>query len=203
MFESLLKSVFGSKHDREVKRVRPAVDEINRHVEAYQALSDEDLRAQTGLFKARLAEALEGLTEPAERRAAEREALAELLPEAFAAVKEACRRLCGRSWDVVGLPAVWDMVPYDVQLIGGIMLHEGKIAEMATGEGKTLVATMPLYLNALTGRGAHLITVNDYLARRDSEWMGEIYRFLALTGGCIQQGLDPPARRPQHPSDTT
>src|SRR5258706_7195570 len=128
MFESLLKSVFGSKHDREVKRVRPAVDEINRHVEAYQALSDEDLRAQTGLFKARLAEALEGLTEPAERRAAEREALAELLPEAFAAVKEACRRLCGRSWNVVALPTTWDMVPYDVQLIGGMVIHVGRVA---------------------------------------------------------------------------
>ena len=203
MFETLLKSVFGSKHDREVKRVRPAVDEINRHLEAYRALSDEQLREKTAEFKRRLAEALEGLTEPGERRAAEQEALAELLPEAFAAVKDACRRQCGRSWDVVGLPVSWDMVPYDVQLIGGMMLHEGKIAEMATGEGKTLVATMPLYLNALAGRGAHLVTVNDYLARRDSEWMGEIYKFLGLTVGCIQQGMDPPARREQYECDIT
>jgi preprotein translocase subunit SecA len=203
MFETLLKSVFGSKHDREVKRVRPVVDEINRHFESYQALSDDELRGKTAEFRARLAEALEGVEEPEARRAAEQEALAELLPEAFAAVKDTCRRLCGRSWNVVGLPAPWDMVPYDVQLIGGIMLHEGKIAEMATGEGKTLVATMPLYLNALAGRGAHLVTVNDYLARRDSEWMGEIYKFLGLTVGCIQQGIDPPARRAQYECDIT
>ena len=203
MFESLLKSVFGSKHDREVKRVRPNVDEISRHFEGYQALSDEDMRARTAEFKGRLAGALEGVPSPEERRAAEREALAELLPEAFALVKEACRRLVGRSWNVVGLPTSWDMVPYDVQLIGGIMLHEGKIAEMATGEGKTLVATMPLYLNALAGRGAHLVTVNDYLARRDSEWMGEIYKFLGLTVGCIQQGMEPAARRVQYECDIT
>jgi len=203
MFESLLKSVFGSKHDREVKRVRPTVDEINRHFESFQALSDDDLRGKTAAFRGRLAAALEGTVEPEERRAAEQEALTELLPEAFAAVKETCRRLCGRSWDVVGLPAAWDMVPYDVQLIGGVMLFEGKIAEMATGEGKTLVATMPLYLNALARRGAHLVTVNDYLARRDSEWMGEIYKFLGLTVGCIQQGMDPPARRAQYECDIT
>jgi len=135
MFETLLKSVFGSKHDREVKRVRPAVDEINRHFESYQTLSDEELRGKTVEFRARIAEALEGVEEPEARRAAEREALDELLPEAFAAVKDVCRRLCGRSWNVVGLPVPWDMVPYDVQLIGGMMLHEGKIAEMATGEG--------------------------------------------------------------------
>src|SRR5207247_7827623 len=139
---------------------------------------DDALRGKTAEFKARIAAALEGLTDPAERRAREQEALVEVLPEAFAVVKQACHRLCGRTWEVVGLPSTWDMVPYDVQLIGGVMLHEGKIAEMATGEGKTLVATMPLYLNAVTGRGAHLVTVNDYLARRDSEWMGEIYRFL-------------------------
>ena len=145
----------------------------------------------------------EGITDDAERLAAEREALEELLPEAFAAVKEACRRLVGREWPVVGIPIRWDMIPYDVQLIGGVMLHEGKIAEMATGEGKTLVATMPLYLNALTGRGAHLVTVNDYLARRDSEWMGEIYKFLGLTVGCIQQGMDPPQRRLQYACDIT
>src|SRR6266508_4551103 len=153
MFESLLKSIFGSKHERDVKRSWPVVDEINRHVEGYKALSDEELRGKTAEFKARLAEALQDLTEPEERKAAEKEALEELLPEAFAAVKETCRRLLGRTWDVVGLPTTWDMVPYDVQLIGGIMLHEGRIAEMATGEGKTLVATMPLYLNALAGHG--------------------------------------------------
>jgi preprotein translocase subunit SecA len=188
MLETLLKSVFGSKHDREVKRVTPMVGEINRHFEAYRSLEDAGLRAKTDEFRQRLQAG---------------ETLDDLLPEAFAAVKETCRRLVGRSWSVVGIPITWDMVPYDVQLIGGIMLHEGRIAEMATGEGKTLVATMPLYLNALTGRGAHLVTVNDYLARRDSEWMGEIYQFLGLTVGCIQNQMDPPTRRTQYQCDIT
>jgi preprotein translocase subunit SecA len=203
MLESLLKTLFGSKHDRELKRVRPIVAEINRHAEAFKALPDDGMPAKTAEFKARIAAAREGLTDPAERREAEQEALAELMPEAFGLVKEACRRLCGQSWDVVGLPLGWEMVPYDVQLIGGIMLHEGRIAEMATGEGKTLVATMPLYLNALTGRGAHLVTVNDYLARRDSEWMGQIFKTLGLTVGCIQTGLDPATRRQQYLCDIT
>ena len=203
MFENILKSVFGSKHERDVKRARPLVDEVNRHFEALQGLSDEDLRAKTAEFRGRLAEALEGIEDPEERRAAEQEALQELLPEAFAVVKETCRRLAGRSWPVVGIETRWEMVPYDVQLIGGTMLHEGRIAEMATGEGKTLVATMPLYLNALTGRGAHLVTVNDYLARRDAEWMGKIYEFLGLTVGCIQGGMDPPTRRQQYACDIT
>ena len=111
--------------------------------------------------------------------------LDELLPEAFATVREACRRLLGTTVMVTGHELTWDMVPYDVQLIGGIVLHHGRIAEMATGEGKTLVATLPLYLNALAGRGAHLVTVNDYLARRDSQWMGHVYKYLGLTVGCI------------------
>ena len=120
----------------------------------------------------------------------EREVLDEILPEAFAAVKEACRRLLSKRWDVCDIETEWDMVPYDVQLIGAVVLHQGKITEMATGEGKTLVATMPIYLNALIGKGVHLITVNDYLARRDSEWMGEIYKFLGLTVGCIRNEMD-------------
>ncbi len=203
MFENLLKSVFGSKHERDVRRVQPIVEEINRHVESYRALDDEALRGKTAEFKARLAARLEGLTDEAERREAEQEFLGEVLPEAYAAVKETCRRLLGTTWDVVDIPTTWDMVPYDVQLIGGVMLHEGRIAEMATGEGKTLVATMPLYLNSLTGRGAHLVTVNDYLARRDSEWMGRIYKSLGLAVGCIQQGMDPPERREQYACDIT
>jgi preprotein translocase subunit SecA len=198
-----MKAVFGSKHDRELKRVRPIVDEINRHYESYQSLSDEELRGKTTEFKTRIAAALEGVTDPEARRVAEQDTLNDLLPEAFAAAKDACRRLCGRSWDVVGIPVTWDMIPYDEQLIGGVFLHEGNIAEMATGEGKTLVATMPLYLNALTGRGAHLVTVNDYLARRDSEWMGKIYEFLGLTVGCIQNQMDPPTRREQYGFDIT
>jgi preprotein translocase subunit SecA len=189
MFESLLKTVFGSKHDREVKRAQPIVEEINRLDGEWSALTDDQLRARTDEFRARLATG--------------NETLDDLLPEAFAAVKQACRRLCGKAWDVSGIPTTWEMVPYDVQLIGGVMLHEGKIAEMATGEGKTLVATLPMYLNALTGRGVHLVTVNDYLARRDSQWMGKIYEFLGLTVGCIQNQMDPPSRREQYACDIT
>src|SRR5207249_4316052 len=135
-------SVFGSKHDRDLRRVRPVVDEINAFAEEYQALSEEQLRERTASFRQRIAEAVAGLEDKEERRQAEQDALEGLLPEAFAAVKEACRRLVGRKWPVVGIEIAWDMVPYDVQLIGGTMLHEGKIAEMATGEGKTRVAPM-------------------------------------------------------------
>ncbi|MGH7742488.1 MAG: preprotein translocase subunit SecA, partial [Candidatus Eiseniibacteriota bacterium] len=188
MFDQLLKSIFGSKHEKDVREAQPLVGEINGFAEEFSALSDQELTAKTAEFRARLAA---------------EETLDDLLPEAFAAVKEACRRLCGRSWPVAGIGVRWDMVPYDVQLIGGIMLHRGRIAEMATGEGKTLVATMPLYLNALAGKGAHLVTVNDYLARRDSDWMGEIYKLLGMSVGCIQNAMDPPTRRQQYECDIT
>jgi preprotein translocase subunit SecA len=181
--------VFGSKHEREVRRAGPIVDEINRLFAEFESLSDDELRARTADFRARLASG--------------KDTLDDLLPEVFAAVKQACKRLCGKTWDVCGIPLTWQIVPYDVQLIGGIMLHEGKIAEMATGEGKTLVATLPMVLNALTGKGVHLVTVNDYLARRDSEWMGEIYRFLGLSVGCIQQNMEPARRREQYACDIT
>src|SRR5258706_4841593 len=205
MFDTLLKSVFGSKHDRDLKRVTPIVAECSEHLAGLEGMWAAGWRAKTAESKARIAPAVAAApdADAEARQAIEQQAMGDLLPEAFAVVKETCRRLCGRSWDIVGLPIRWDMVPYDVQLIGGVMLHEGKIAEMATGEGKTLVATMPLYLNALTGRGAHLVTVNDYLARRDSEWMGEIYKFLGLTVGCIQQGLDSAERRRQYECDIT
>jgi preprotein translocase subunit SecA len=189
MLENLLKSVFGSRHERELRRTRPLVEQINHFFTEWDALPDDAFRAKTTEFRARL--------ESGE------DTLEDLLPEAFAAVKQACKRLCGKTWDVCGIPLTWQIVPYDVQLIGGVMLHEGKIAEMATGEGKTLVATLPLYLNALTGKGVHLVTVNDYLARRDSEWMGEIYRFLGLTVGCIQQNMEPARRREQYACDIT
>ena len=189
MFKSILKTVFGSNHERQIKRVQPIVDEINRICDEWNALSDEQLQAKTAEFRQRLAEGSDTLDD--------------LLPEAFAAVKQACKRLCGKSWDVCGIPVNWEIVPYDVQLIGGVMLHEGKIAEMATGEGKTLVATLPLYLNGLTGRGVHLVTVNDYLARRDSEWMGQIFQFLGLTVGCIQNQMEPSQRREQYACDIT
>jgi preprotein translocase subunit SecA len=189
MLENLLKSVFGSRHERELRRTKPIVDEINRLSAEWDALPDDAIQAKTAEFRTRFEQG--------------QDTLDDLLPEAFAAVKQACKRLCGKTWDVCGIPLTWQIVPYDVQLIGGVMLHEGKIAEMATGEGKTLVATLPLYLNALAGTGTHLVTVNDYLARRDSEWMGEIYRFLGLTVGCIQQNMEPARRREQYACDIT
>jgi len=215
----LLSGVFGTRHDRERKRVQPIVDEINEHYARLQTVSEEELRSLTAKFRARISEvtsALEGriaelkerkrqTSDPAARDAIDNElsgvdgrggveqelrkatadVLDELLPEAFATVREASRRLLGTKLTVTGLETEWNMVPYDVQLMGGIQLHQGRIAEMATGEGKTLVATLPLYLNALPGKGAHLITVNSYLARRDSEWMGHVYKYLGLTVGCI------------------
>ncbi|MBM3859180.1 MAG: preprotein translocase subunit SecA [Verrucomicrobia bacterium] len=187
MVSWLLKKIVGSKNQREVKRLWPVVDIINDFEKQYQSFSDDQLRAKTTEFRGRLAKG---------------ESLDDILPEAFAAVKNACRRLCGQEWTVRGRPYKWDMVPFDVQLIGGMVLHSGKIAEMATGEGKTLVATMPLYLNALAGN-VHLVTVNDYLAARDSEWMGEIYKFLGLTVGCIQHDQRPEVRRAQYACDIT
>jgi preprotein translocase subunit SecA len=189
MLENLLKSVFGSRHERELRRTKPIVDEINRLSAEWDALPDDAIQAKTAEFRTRFEQG--------------QDTLDDLLPEAFAAVKQACKRLCGKTWDVCGIPLTWQIVPYDVQLVGGVMLHEGKIAEMATGEGKTLVATLPLYLNALSGKGTHLVTVNDYLARRDSEWMGEIFKFLGLTVGCIQQNMEPARRREQYACDIT
>ena len=175
MIGKLLKSIVGSRNDRELKRMNPLVEEINRLEPAFKALSDTELRAKTDEFKARLSAG---------------ESLDDLLPEAFAAVREASVRTLR-------------MRHFDVQLIGGIVLHEGKIAEMKTGEGKTLAATLPLYLNALTGKGVHLVTVNDYLARRDAEWMGSIYKMLGLTVGVIVHGMDDRQRKEAYGCDIT
>jgi len=219
MLKKLIGAIFGTRHEREQKRVQPIVDEINGHAERLGAMRDAELQAQTAKFRdvirertasieSRIAElktqkhtaadaaardeidhalvgpdgrgGLEG-----EFREVLRDTLDELLPEAFATVREAARRLVGTKVMVTGQELTWDMVHYDVQMIGGIQLHLGRIAEMATGKGKTLVATLPLFLNALPGRGAHLVTVNSYLARRDSQWMGHLYSFLGLTVGCI------------------
>ncbi|MEW6062709.1 MAG: preprotein translocase subunit SecA, partial [Bacteroidota bacterium] len=207
------------------------VQEINAIYATLQSLTDDELRAKTGEFKAKIANAIKDVreqitvyqsqlsseTDPQKREelfneieSLEKqeyeiiqETLDEILPEAFAVVKETCRRLVGQEWDVVGHKMKWDMVPYDVQLMGGIVLHQGKIAEMATGEGKTLVAVAPMYLNALAGRGVHLVTVNDYLARRDSEWMGKIFQFHGMTVGCIVQNQNPFVRREQYNCDIT
>jgi preprotein translocase subunit SecA len=232
MLKNLLTKVFGDRHEREARKLLPLVDDINEIAEDLQGLSDDELKAQTEKFRATIRERtaeyeaeIEDLRQEkrATEDAVERErlnvqlrevedalkaelqrTLDDLLPEAFATVKETCRRLVGTDIVVTGQSMVWDMVPYDVQLIGGIALHRGKVAEMATGEGKTLVATMPIYLNALASRGVHLVTVNTYLAQRDSEWMGTIYRYLGLTVDCIdlyQPGT--PERRNAYGADIT
>jgi preprotein translocase subunit SecA len=195
MIGYIFKKIFGSKNDREVRKLRPMVGKINEIEATLQSLSDDALREKTVELKAKLS-AIEDLAEL-------RTALDEALPEAFAIVKSACRRLCGKDVTVRGHPLKWEMVPFDVQLIGGYALHSGRIAEMATGEGKTLVATLPVYLNALSGRGVHVVTVNDYLAARDSEWMGAVYRFLGLTVGCILHDQSPAVRREQYACDIT
>jgi preprotein translocase subunit SecA len=195
MIGAIFKKLIGSKNDREVRRMRPLVARINEIEAGLTALSDDALRGKTAAWKAELAS-----IEDNEKLAAR---LDEILPEAFAVVKNACRRLCGQDVIVRGHPLRWEMVPFDVQLIGGMALHGGKIAEMATGEGKTLVATAPVYLNALTGRGVHVVTVNDYLAARDSEWMGAVYKFLGLTVGCILHDQPPHIRREQYNCDIT
>lgn len=184
----LLQKIVGTKNERDLKRVRPLVERTVALEEDYQKLSESELKGKTVEFRQRLAAG---------------ETPDDLLCEAFAVVKNACRRLIGAEFDLCGHPTIWDMVPFDVQIMGGIVLHQGKIAEMATGEGKTLVATMPLYLNALSGRNVQLITVNDYLARRDAQWMGMVYEYLGLTVGCIQNQMRPDERRAEYGKDIT
>jgi preprotein translocase subunit SecA len=190
--EKALTKVFGSANERLLKKLWPVVARINALEPEISRLSDEDLRAKTEGFKARLARRLEGADElsPEARKQLEQEALDEILPEAFACVREASVRSTG-------------MRHFDVQLIGGMILHRGMIAEMRTGEGKTLVATLPVYLNALAGRGVNVVTVNDYLARRDAEWMGKIYKFLGMTVGVIQNDLDDFERQEAYRCDIT
>ena len=172
---SLLEKIFGNYSEREIKRIRPLVDKVLSLEEEYAALSDEQLKNKTGEFKARLNEG---------------EGLDDILPEAFATVREA-------AWRVLG------MKHFPVQIMGGIILHQGRIAEMKTGEGKTLVATLPAYLNALAGNGVHVVTVNEYLARRDSEWMGKIYRFLGLTVGIIANQMEHEIKKEAYNADIT
>jgi preprotein translocase subunit SecA len=202
LINSVIAKVFGTKNEREVKRLLPQVEAINVLEPAIQKLSDDELRAKTDEFRKRVQDRVGRIAdEPdadperlkqieTERLAATKEVLDELLPEAFAVVREAGRR-------------VLNMRHFDVQLIGGMVLHQGKIAEMKTGEGKTLVATLPVYLNALSGRGVHVVTVNDYLAKRDSEWMGKLYKFLGLTVGVIVHDLDDEERREAYAADVT
>ncbi len=192
MLSFLLKRFSGRHYKKFLEKARPIVARINEIEISYQSLTDEQLRAKTDEFRARIAAA-------ADKRAA----LEEVLPEAFATVKNAARRLVGQKILVCEHELTWDMVHFDVQLIGGMAIHQGRIAEMATGEGKTLVSTLSLYLNSLTGRNTQLVTVNDYLARRDSEWMGHVYNFLGVSVGCIQQQMSPDLRREMYGRNIT
>ncbi len=188
MLNKLLIKLFGTKHDRDFKRRQPEIDEIRRLFEDFKKLSESDLQKKTLDYKARIADG-----EPVD----------EIVPEAFASVMAACHQLLDTKYIVCDLPTIWNMVPYDVQLFGAMDLFKGGIAEMATGEGKTLVATMPLYAHALAGRGAHLVTVNDYLARRDAEWMGLLYRYLGMECGSILSNMEPSERRKVYNYDIT
>src|SRR5882762_6611645 len=189
-FDKVLTKVFGSSNERFLKSIRPTIERINEFEPSIQKLSDDELRAKTIGFKERVADAVKDARDKDDRKYREQEVLNEILPEAFAIVREASKRTTG-------------MRHFDVQMIGGMVLHQGKIAEMRTGEGKTLVATLPAYLNALTGRGVNVITVNDYLAARDAEWMGQIYRFLGLEVGVIQNDMDDFERQTAYNADIT
>ena len=232
MWKTVFARLFGTRHQRDAKKLTPVVAQVHAHEARLKGLTEEELRRQTGRFRDVLAErtgaakaeldrvrtAKHECADPVERERLDAEfhrlendykravavVIDDLLPEAFATVREACRRLVGTTVMVTGHEMTWEMVPYDVQLMGGIALHSCKIAEMATGEGKTLVATLPIYLNALAGRGSHLVTVNNYLARRDSQWMGHLYQYLGLTVGCIDD-TEPssPERRAAYLCDIT
>ncbi|MDD5454433.1 MAG: preprotein translocase subunit SecA [Candidatus Ratteibacteria bacterium] len=221
MFANILSNM---RQKKELARLSQIVEEIHSHESKIKSLSENDIIRKTEELKSKALEKYKeneellkelnakidmasGAEEKGrikkEAKNLYNEMLSDILPEAFALVKEACRRMVGKRWNVSDIEIQWDMVPFDVQLMGGIVLHEGKIAEMATGEGKTLVATMPAYLNALLGRGVHIVTVNDYLARRDREWMGPVYESLGLTVGVIQSHMDPPARKQAYTCDIT
>lgn len=182
----LIKKIFGTAQDRTLRKYRKIVDEINSEYAKLQNLDDDALRAKTAEFQNRLKNG---------------ETVDDILPEAYAVVKDVCRRLVGTEIHVSGYDQKWDMIPYDVQLIGAIALHKGSIAEMMTGEGKTLTATMPLYLNALTGKPVHLVTVNDYLAQRDCQWIGTIFRWLGLTTGALTNETPQEQRKELYKSD--
>ncbi|MBS0664450.1 MAG: preprotein translocase subunit SecA [Verrucomicrobia bacterium] len=188
MLSFLFKRFAGRHYKKFLEKARPTVARVNELEQSYQSLTDEQLRAKTDEFRARVKAG---------------ETLDQILPEAFATVKNAARRLVGRTIIVCDHELTWDMVHFDVQIIGGLAIHQGRIAEMATGEGKTLVSTLPLYLNSLNGRNTQLVTVNDYLARRDSEWMGHLYNFLGVSVGCIQQQMAPDLRREMYGRDIT
>ena len=184
----LLTKVFGDQNDKEIKRLEKFAQEVNEAEEKLQSISESELKAKTQEFRDRLEKG---------------ESLEDIKVEAFSVAKNTCRRLCGQKFQLGNEEVEWNMVPFDVQIVGGAVLHEGKIAEMKTGEGKTLVAVMPVYLNALTGKGVHVITVNDYLAKRDADWMGNVYNFLGLSVGVIVHGISPEDRKAAYAADIT
>ena len=186
--QSVIQSLKGRQYRKFIKRCVPVVAQINELEKGLQSLSDDQLRAKTAEFMERFQDGT---------------SLDDLLPEAFAVVKNGARRLCGKTIHVCDQPIEWQMIHYDVQLIGGMALHERHISEMATGEGKTLVSTCPLYLNALSGKNCQLVTVNDYLARRDSHWMGALFEFLGLNVGCIQNSMPSSERREMYAKNIT
>ncbi|HDY87141.1 MAG TPA: preprotein translocase subunit SecA, partial [bacterium] len=188
LLNSGLTKIFGSKYARDIKSLQPLVDEINEIYTGLSSLTDEEIGAKTDEFKRRLGDG---------------ETLDDIMTEAYAVVKDVCRRLMGKKWMVIGHETTWDMIPYDCQLIGAIVLHQGKITEMATGEGKSLVATMPLYLNSLTGKGIHFVTVNDYLVQRDVEWYGKIYEMLGVSVGYILNEYSSLERKAAYACDLT
>lgn len=215
MLSKTITNLFGTSSDREIKRLMPLVQQINKHFEDLSNATQDELIAKTEAWKARINTERQELSE--KLQAAEKQKkdvdsavydleqsfLEEILPEAFAVVKRGAALLMGQTIRVTGQDLTWDMIPYDVQLVGAIVLHQGKIAEMKTGEGKTLVATMPIYLNALVGKGVHIITVNDYLAERDSQWMGALLKYVGLTVGVILNQMDPQSRQEMYNCDVT
>ena len=215
MLDGLIKKIFGSQSEKEIKKILPIINEIKNANQGLDNITDEEIIERSVQFKKQVTERVQKAKKESEDKfsdddqrkkfvlLAEHEILEEILPDAFALVREVCKRLCGKSWSVVGRETVWEMIPYDVQIIGGVILHRGNVAEMKTGEGKTLVAVFPIFLNALAGRGVHLITVNDYLAQRDAEWMGEVYRKLGLSVGYILNTMTPDERRQNYLCDIT
>jgi|TARA_B100000902_G_scaffold49934_1_gene56688 preprotein translocase subunit SecA len=212
---SLLTKIFGTKSGREIKKIQPLVAQINTFYNKLDGKDESYLLERTRELQNIVQEKIKTaedkkLIDVSDRKeiqnirtAIEKEVLDEILVEAFALVKHSCRLLCGKEWTAVGQKIKWEMIPYDEQLIGGIVLHQGKISEMKTGEGKTLVATMPIYLNALSGRGVHIVTVNDYLAQRDSEWMGKVFEMMGMSVGHILNSMNPDQRKAAYNCDIT
>ena len=215
MLQKTLKKIFGSRSDREINRLAPVINKINQTAKDLQRKSDEELKARTKEMIEEISSSKNQLGIELQEKDTNQEGIKKsvyeleqkildsFMIEAFAIVKDTCRRLCGTSWTVAGRETVWEMIPYDVQLVGATVLHGGNVAEMKTGEGKTLAATMPIFLNALTGRGVHIVTVNDYLARRDAEWMGEVFKRLGLTVGYMLNTMNNDQRRAAYNCDIT